>query len=60
MNDMAYMIPIYVNLVMNNRKSIEEVPANLRGQVKEKVDALYQEAKRKPLNELESGSSDPM
>ncbi|EIL9239370.1 CD1375 family protein [Listeria monocytogenes] len=57
---MAYMIPIYVNLVMNNRKSIEEVPANLRGQVKEKVDALYQEAKRKPLNELGSGSSDPM
>ncbi|WP_277950890.1 CD1375 family protein, partial [Listeria monocytogenes] len=22
---MAYMIPIYVNLVMNNRKTIEEV-----------------------------------
>ncbi|EJC6460086.1 hypothetical protein QLI93_001621 [Listeria monocytogenes] len=57
---MAYMIPIYVNLVMNGRKAVEEVPLVLREQVKTKVDALYQEAKRKPLNELESGSSDPM
>ncbi|EAC7181275.1 hypothetical protein BSL90_06960 [Listeria monocytogenes] len=51
---MAYMIPIYVNLVMNNRKSIEEVPANLRGQVKEKVDELKQEQQQIQSEETEA------
>ncbi|EMC9181361.1 CD1375 family protein [Listeria innocua] len=37
---MAYMIPIYVNLVMNGRKTIEEVPSTLRNQVKKKVEEL--------------------
>ncbi|HBM3595512.1 TPA: hypothetical protein LWI60_002215 [Listeria innocua] len=37
---MAYMIPIYVNLVMNGRKTIEEVPSTLRNQVKNKVEEL--------------------
>ncbi|EAF2425813.1 TPA: hypothetical protein H1029_002036 [Listeria monocytogenes] len=51
---MAYMIPIYVNLVMNNRKTMEEVPANLRGQVKAKVDELKQEEQRILIDELEA------
>ncbi|EAG9561216.1 MULTISPECIES: CD1375 family protein [Listeria] len=51
---MAYMIPIYVNLVMNGRKTIEEVPANLRGQVKAKVDELKQEEQRILLDETEA------
>ncbi|WP_338650112.1 CD1375 family protein [Listeria seeligeri] len=37
---MAYMIPIYVNLVMNGRKMMEEVPSTLRNQVKKKVEEL--------------------
>ncbi|EOU3548709.1 CD1375 family protein [Listeria monocytogenes] len=51
---MAYMIPIYVNLVMNNRKTMEEVPANLRGQVKAKVDELKQEEQRIQSEETEA------
>ncbi len=51
---MAYMIPIYVNLVMNNRKTIKEVPANLRGQVKAKVDELKQEQQRIQSEEIEA------
>ncbi|WP_270998792.1 CD1375 family protein [Listeria seeligeri] len=51
---MAYMIPIYVNLVMNGRKEIEDVPANLRGQVKAKVDELRQEEQRILLEETEA------
>ncbi|EDN7521870.1 hypothetical protein GY187_003131 [Listeria monocytogenes] len=51
---MAYMIPIYVNLVMNNRKTIEEVPANLRGQVKAKADELKQEQQRIQSEEIEA------
>lgn len=51
---MAYMIPIYVNLVMNNRKTIEEVPMNLRGQVKAKVDELKQEQQRIQSEEIEA------
>ncbi|HEM1440023.1 CD1375 family protein [Listeria monocytogenes] len=37
---MAFMIPIYVNLVLNGRKTIEEVPSTLRNQVKKKVEEL--------------------
>ncbi|AAY53061.1 TPA_asm: hypothetical protein GZK45_13480 [Listeria innocua] len=51
---MAYMIPIYVNLVMNRRKTIEEVPSNLRGQVKAKVDELKQEEQRMKIEETET------
>ncbi|EAG3565673.1 hypothetical protein B8102_13320 [Listeria monocytogenes] len=51
---MAYMIPIYVNLVMNNRKTMEEVPAHLRGQVKAKVDELKQEEQRIQSEETEA------
>ncbi|EAC7897680.1 CD1375 family protein [Listeria monocytogenes] len=43
---MAYMIPIYVNLVMNGRKEIEEVPSTLRNQVKKKVEELRLEQQR--------------
>ncbi|ELS9139463.1 CD1375 family protein [Listeria seeligeri] len=37
---MAYMIPIYLNLVLNGRKTIEEVPSALRNQVRKKVEEL--------------------
>ncbi|EAC7181113.1 hypothetical protein FZX01_16460 [Listeria monocytogenes] len=51
---MAYMIPIYVNLVMNGRKAVEEVPLVLREQVKTKVDELKQEQQQIQSEETEA------
>ncbi|EAC8733800.1 hypothetical protein MYG34_002865 [Listeria monocytogenes] len=51
---MAYMIPIYVNLVMNGRKEIEEVPSTLRNQVKKKVEELRLEQQRIQSEETEA------
>ncbi|ECL8006989.1 TPA: CD1375 family protein [Listeria innocua] len=51
---MAYMIPIYVNLVMNGRKTIEEVPSTLRNQVKKKVEELKLEQQQVQSEETEA------
>ncbi|HHQ0856156.1 TPA: CD1375 family protein [Listeria innocua] len=51
---MAYMIPIYVNLVMNGRKTIEEVPSMLRNQVKKKVEELKLEQQQVQSEETEA------
>lgn len=51
---MAYMIPIYVNLVMNGRKTIEEVPSTLRNQVKKKVEELKLEQQHVQSEETEA------
>ncbi|ECL7819430.1 TPA: hypothetical protein IQC28_001546 [Listeria monocytogenes] len=51
---MAYMIPIYVNLVMNGRKTIEEVPSTLRNQVKKKVEELKLEQQQIQSEETEA------
>lgn len=51
---MAYMIPIYVNLVMNGRKEIKEVPFTLRNQAKKKVEELRLEQERIQSEETEA------
>lgn len=48
------MIPIYVNLVMNGRKTIEEVPSTLRNQVKKKVEELKLEQQQVKSEETEA------
>lgn len=48
------MIPIYVNLVMNGRKTIEEVPSTLRNQVKKKVEELKLEQQQVQSEETEA------